>query len=176
MFYDDIFLDVLLKRLDGDRRLSRCLPNTSTFVPNDRSQCLYCVLPIMWCACGAHLLYLQAARHARIRLHSHSDGISTLTPIWKFRCAKCRMGGRDVWNTHASLSLSLSRVVWKERYVAKGMGMSREVCRERHVARGMSREVCRERHVARGMSREVCRERYVAQAAEEAAAQLVHVD
>ena len=30
--------------------LSRCLPNTSTFVPNDRSQCLYCVLPIMRCA------------------------------------------------------------------------------------------------------------------------------
>jgi len=42
-------------RLDGDRRLLRCLPNTRTFVPNDRSQCLYCVLPIMRCACGAHL-------------------------------------------------------------------------------------------------------------------------
>ena len=35
--------------------LSRCLPNTSTFVPNDRSQCLYCVLLIMLCAFGAHL-------------------------------------------------------------------------------------------------------------------------
>jgi len=32
-----------------------CLPNTSTFVPNDRSQCLYCVFPIMRCALGAHL-------------------------------------------------------------------------------------------------------------------------
>ena len=31
------------------------MPNTSTFVPNDRSQCLYCVLPIMRCAFGAHI-------------------------------------------------------------------------------------------------------------------------
>jgi len=37
------------KRLDGERKLSRCLPNTSTCVPNDRSQRLYCVLPIMLC-------------------------------------------------------------------------------------------------------------------------------
>jgi len=35
--------------------LSRSLPNTSTFVPNDRSQCLHCVLPIMRCAFGARL-------------------------------------------------------------------------------------------------------------------------
>jgi len=55
LFYNDIFLDVLFKRLDGNRRMSRCLPNTSTFVPNDRSQCLYCVLPIMRGAFGAHL-------------------------------------------------------------------------------------------------------------------------
>ena len=33
----------------------RCLPNTSTFVPNDRLQCLYFVLPITRCAFGAHL-------------------------------------------------------------------------------------------------------------------------
>jgi len=32
-----------------------CLSNTSTFVSNDRSQCLHCVLPIMRCAFGAHL-------------------------------------------------------------------------------------------------------------------------
>jgi len=32
-----------------------CVSNTSTFVPNDRSQCLYCVLPIMRCVFGAHL-------------------------------------------------------------------------------------------------------------------------
>ena len=55
LFYNQIFLDVLFKRLDGEKRLSRCLLNTSTFVPNDRSQCLYCVLPIMRCAFGAHL-------------------------------------------------------------------------------------------------------------------------
>jgi len=54
LFYNDIFLYVLFKRLDGENRLSRCLPNTRTFVPNDRSQCLYCVLPIMRCAIGAH--------------------------------------------------------------------------------------------------------------------------
>jgi len=50
-----MFLDVPFKRLDGERRLSRCLPNTSTFVSNDRSQCLYCVLLIMRCTFGAHL-------------------------------------------------------------------------------------------------------------------------
>jgi len=55
LFYNEIFLDVLFMRLDGERRLSRCLPNISTFVPNDRSQCLYCVLPIVRCAFGTHL-------------------------------------------------------------------------------------------------------------------------
>jgi len=44
LFYNDIFLDVLLKRLDGDRRLLRCLPNTSTFVPNNRSQCIVFII------------------------------------------------------------------------------------------------------------------------------------
>jgi len=55
LFYNDTFVDVLFWGLDGNRKLSRCLPNTSTFVPNDRSQYLYCVLPIMRCAFGAHL-------------------------------------------------------------------------------------------------------------------------
>ena len=36
-------------------RCRDCLSNISTFVPNDRSQCHYCVLPIMRCAFGAHL-------------------------------------------------------------------------------------------------------------------------
>ena len=31
------------------------IANTSTFVPNDRSQSPDCVLPIMWCVYGAHL-------------------------------------------------------------------------------------------------------------------------
>jgi len=55
LFYNDTFVDVLFWGLDGDRKLSRCLLNTSTFVPNDRSQCLHCVFPIMRCAFGAHL-------------------------------------------------------------------------------------------------------------------------
>ena len=55
LFYNDTFVDVLFRGLVGDRKSSRCLTNTSTFVPNDRSQCLYCVLPIMRCAFGAHL-------------------------------------------------------------------------------------------------------------------------
>jgi len=38
-----------------ERTSSRRLPNTSTLLPNDRSQCLYCVLPIMRCAFEAHL-------------------------------------------------------------------------------------------------------------------------
>jgi len=33
LFYNDIFFDVLFKRLEGDKRLSHCLLNTSTFVP-----------------------------------------------------------------------------------------------------------------------------------------------
>ena len=56
------FLDVLFKRLDGYRRLSSCLPNTNTLVPNDRSQCLYCNLPIMRGAFGAHLDVVLAER------------------------------------------------------------------------------------------------------------------
>ena len=55
LFYNDIFVDVLFRGWDGDRKSSRGLPNTSTFVPSDRSQCLYCVLPIVRCAFGAHL-------------------------------------------------------------------------------------------------------------------------
>ena len=55
LFYNDIYIDVLFLWLDSERRLSRWLPNTSTFVPNDRSQRTYCVLPIMRCAFGAHL-------------------------------------------------------------------------------------------------------------------------
>jgi len=55
LFYHDTFVDVLLRGGNGDRKSSRYLPNTSAFVPNDRSQCLYCVLPIMRCALGAHL-------------------------------------------------------------------------------------------------------------------------
>jgi len=46
---------MLFKRLDNERRLLSCLPNTSTFVPNDCSQSLHCGLPIMRCAFGAHL-------------------------------------------------------------------------------------------------------------------------
>jgi len=42
--------------------LTRCLPNTSTFVPNDRSQCLYCVLPIIRCAFGALVEVVFAER------------------------------------------------------------------------------------------------------------------
>jgi len=55
LFYNDTFVDVLFRGLNGDRKLSHCLLNTSTFVPNDRSQCLYCLLPIMRCAFGAHI-------------------------------------------------------------------------------------------------------------------------
>ena len=36
-------------------RLSRVLPNTSTLVPNERSQCHCSVLPVMQCALVAHL-------------------------------------------------------------------------------------------------------------------------
>jgi len=55
LFYNDTFVDVLFRGLNSDRKSSRCLLNTSTFVPNDRSQCLYCVLPIMRSVFGAHV-------------------------------------------------------------------------------------------------------------------------
>jgi len=55
LFYNDTFVDVLFRGWDGDRKSSRRLPNTSTFEPDDRSQCLYCVLPTMRCAFGARL-------------------------------------------------------------------------------------------------------------------------
>jgi len=55
LFYNDTFVDVLFKGWNGNRKSSRCLPNTSTFVPNDRLQCLYSVLPILRCDFGAHL-------------------------------------------------------------------------------------------------------------------------
>jgi len=48
-------LTSVLKGSDSKGKWSRCLPNTSTFVPNDRSQCLHCVLPIMRCAFGGHV-------------------------------------------------------------------------------------------------------------------------
>ena len=50
LFHNNIFLDVLFMRLDGERRLSRCLPIIITFVPNHHLQCLYFVFPIMRCA------------------------------------------------------------------------------------------------------------------------------
>jgi len=69
LFYDDIFVEVLLRGWDGERKSSRrsSLPNTSTFVPNDRSQYLYCVLPIIWCAFEAHLDVGLAERPAPCR-------------------------------------------------------------------------------------------------------------
>ena len=51
LFYNAIFVDVLFRGWDGQRKGSRFLSNTSTFLP----KCLQCVLPIMRCAFGAHL-------------------------------------------------------------------------------------------------------------------------
>jgi len=62
LFCSDIFVWRLFTRLDGDRNLSRFLPNTSSFVPNDPSQCLYSVLPMMRCAVGAHIVVGLAER------------------------------------------------------------------------------------------------------------------
>jgi len=46
-------LTSLFKRLR--QKVVASSPDTSTFVHNDRSQCLYCVLPIMRCAFGTNL-------------------------------------------------------------------------------------------------------------------------
>ena len=66
-FYNDIFVDVRFKRFGQQEKVVACLHNTSTFVPNDRSQRLYCVLPIMRCAFGAHLDVYLAERRSRCR-------------------------------------------------------------------------------------------------------------
>jgi len=63
-------LTSVLRGSGSKRKLSRCLPNTSMFVPNDSSdcsQCLYCVLPIMRCAFGAHLEVGLAERQVSCR-------------------------------------------------------------------------------------------------------------
>jgi len=39
----------------AERRSSRVCPKKSTFLPNDRSQCLGCVLSVIQCVFGAHL-------------------------------------------------------------------------------------------------------------------------
>ena len=61
------FSSSFLRGWDGERKLSRRVSNTSTFVPNDRSQCLYCVLPIVWCAFVAHLDVSLAERSTPCR-------------------------------------------------------------------------------------------------------------
>jgi len=43
-------LTSVLRCLLAERRSSHCLPKTNTSVPDDRSQCLYCVLHIIRCA------------------------------------------------------------------------------------------------------------------------------
>ena len=54
-FYNDIFVDVRFKRFGRREKIVALIANTSTFVPHDRPQCPFCVLPIMLCACGAPL-------------------------------------------------------------------------------------------------------------------------
>jgi len=54
LFYNNIFVDVLLKRLGQREKVVALIANTRTFVPNDCSQCPFCVMPVMRCACGAH--------------------------------------------------------------------------------------------------------------------------
>jgi len=96
LFYNDIFFDVLLEVEMASERCRNCLSNTSTFVPNDRSQCLHCVLPIMRCAFGAHLDVGLAERQTRadsLKLcdisfpQSREDGRLNL---YKGRQQKCR--------------------------------------------------------------------------------------
>ena len=53
--FDSSSFSCTYRRIKSEVNLSRRLPNTSTFVPNDHWQCLYSVLPIMRCAFAAHL-------------------------------------------------------------------------------------------------------------------------
>ena len=68
----------VFRGLDRDRKSSRSLPNTSTFVPNDRSQCLHYVLPIMRCAFRAHLDVGLAERQTPCRF----GGNLTFSPLF----------------------------------------------------------------------------------------------
>jgi len=45
----------VFKRFGRQGKVVALIANTSVFVPNDRSHHPFCVLPIMWCAFGAHL-------------------------------------------------------------------------------------------------------------------------
>jgi len=51
--------------------------NTSTFVPNDRSQYPFCVLPIMWCAFGAQLWTFTVDVSSTVAMNLHGVGRST---------------------------------------------------------------------------------------------------
>jgi len=55
LFYNNIFVDVLFKRLGQREKVVALIANTSTFVPNDCSHCPFCVMFIMRCAFGAQL-------------------------------------------------------------------------------------------------------------------------
>jgi len=58
----DIFVDVRFKRFGRREKVVALIANTSTFAPNDRSQCPFCFFPMMWCAFGAHLDVVLAER------------------------------------------------------------------------------------------------------------------
>ena len=55
LFYNDILVDILFKRLDRREKVVVLIANISTFILNDRSQSCYCVLPVIRCAFSAHL-------------------------------------------------------------------------------------------------------------------------
>jgi len=100
---------LFLRGWDSDGKLSRCLPNTSTFVPNDRSQCLFCVLR---CAIGAHLSFGLAERRGAtnpVQIHWNCTFLSLVpgkmdiftqtaerTVVLAARCALCFLPGSRV--------------------------------------------------------------------------------
>ena len=65
LFYNDTVVDVLFRGRNGDRKSSRCLPNTSTFVPNDRW---------LWAHKLRHELITSVAWHDNQRICLIKDG------------------------------------------------------------------------------------------------------
>ena len=100
---------------DGERRLSHCLPYTSTFVPNDNSQRLFCLLPIMQCAFSAHLDVGLAKRPTLCRFIEDFAN-DTLVPILQLKYSFCIVC--IAWSKNMEMMMIFWSVLrnWKKGY------------------------------------------------------------
>jgi len=148
----------------GRKKVDASLPNTSTHIPNDRSQCLYCVWPIMRCAFGAHRWPRRTVNPMHIHwvrvctfsfLRSREDGLLWLKEIAPYGCSLLRnslfqvfvsqYGGCDKAHSHwCSLFRNTSCITvsrawqdsfpWDQRSVSWGFLMCVSLCRVHNKA------------------------------------------